>query len=197
MDESVTCEDLVHRLYAHFNARRLDDAAALFSDDAVLEHAHTGRQEKGGGGYREFAQMWLGAFPDATVVVERVTSRTPTSCEVDLVATGTHLGPLDLGGYGLFKPSGAVGRLRLRQMLEVRDCRIVFSSMSFAFQDIVQQLVSVDVPALLKRLERIQDLRLRLAAVPGDNVADRRSLLDRLGAELDTARRLVRPYFDR
>ena len=197
MDESVTCEDLVHRLYEHFNARRLDAAAALFHDDAVLEHARTGKQQRGGAGYLEFVQMWLGAFPDAVVAVERVTSRTPASCEVDLLASGTHLGPLDLGGYGLFKPTGAVGKLRLRQMLEVKCGKFAFSSLSFAVQDIVQQLVTIDVPALLRQLEKVNELRQRLAATRSDNVTDRRSVLDRLGVELDAARRLVRPYFDR
>ena len=52
-----------------------------------------------------------------------------------------------------FKPTGAVGELRLRQMVEFDGGRIAFSSLSFDVQDIVQQLVSVDVPALLKRLE--------------------------------------------
>ena len=100
-------------------------------------------------------------------------------------------------GYGHFKPSGAAGEMRLRQMIEVEGGRIAFSSLSFDVQAIVQQLVSVDVPALMKRLEKLRDLEARLVAVPPHDVPARRAVLDRLGAELDAARRIVRPYFDR
>ena len=188
----------MRQLHSAFNARRIDDAALLFKEDAVLEHIPLGRQQRGPAGYREFAGMWLNAFPDATVEVERVTLRgTGGDCEVDLRVTGTHRGPLDLGGYGHFKPSGVRGELRLRQMVEINGGRIAFSSLSFDVQDIVQQLVNVDVQTLFKRLDKIRDLHARLAAVPPDDMSARRAVLDRLGSELDAARRIVRPYFDR
>ena len=55
----------------------------------------------------------------------------------------------------------------------------------------------VSVPKLLDQLKRVQQLGGRLAQTPADQVMERRSLIDRLGAELDAARRIVRPYFDR
>jgi len=186
----------VRQLYAAFNARRLDEAAALFREDAVLEHIPRGRQ-CGPAGYLAFARMWLEAFPDAWVEVERCSFRGGHRCEVDLRATGTHQGPLDLGGYGFFKPGGVVGELRLRQMVEIAGGRIAFSSLSFDVQHIVQQLVTVDVAGLLKRLDRVHDLHARLAAVPENDMSTRRAVLDRLGTELDAARRIVRPYYDR
>ena len=190
-------EALVRRLYTSFNARELAQAASLFAEEALLEHAATGRQQRGSTGYLAFAKMWIGAFPDAVLAVERVTQRSPTTVEVELRATGTHEGPLDLGGYGLFKPSGTKGTLRLRQILEIRDGKFVYSALSFDVQDIVQQLVVVSVPRLLEQLKRIQALGGRLAETPDDQVIERRSLVDRLGTELDAARRIVRPYFDR
>ena len=90
-----------------------------------------------------------------------------------------------------------MGDMRMRQMIEIDGDRITFSSLSFDVQDIVRQLVSVDVPALLKRLEKLRDLEARLAAVRADDTTTRRAVLDRLGTELDAARRIVRPYFDR
>jgi hypothetical protein len=196
-EEDAVCEAVVRRLYTAFNARRLDEAAGLFRDEAVLEHIPFGRQQRGPEGYREFAGMWLHAFPDAAVEVERVSFRGGRRCEVDLRVSGTHRGALDLGGYGHFKPSGAAGEMRMRQMVEVDDGRISFSSLSFDVQAIVQQLVSVDVPALQKRLEKLRDLEVRLAAVPAEDIPTRRAVLDRIGTELDAARRIVRPYFDR
>jgi hypothetical protein len=74
------------------------------------------------------------------------------------VATGTHQGPLDLGGYGLLKPTGAIGKLRLRQIIEFRDGRIAYSGLSFDVQDIVQQLTVVSVPKLLEHLKRVHQL---------------------------------------
>jgi hypothetical protein len=188
---------LVERLYALFNARDLDAAAALFADDAVLEHAAPRRQQRGGAGYLEFARMWIGAFPDAVLTVEGITPRNPATVEIDLLATGTHQGPLDLGGYGLFKPTGAIARLRLRQIVELRDATIAYSALSFDVQDIVQQLTVVSVPKLLDHLKRVHQLGERLARTAPEQVVERRSIIDRLGTELDAARRIVRPYFER
>lgn len=190
-------EVLIRQLYTHFNTRDLDRAARLFDEEAVLEHAPTGRQQRGSSGYRQFAEMWIGAFPDAVLTVDGVTRRGPATYEIDLVATGTHAGTLDLGGYGRFKASGASGQLRLRQTLEVKDGKFVFSSLSFDVHDIVQQLVAVNVPKLLEHLQRVQQIGTRLAATPDDRVTERRALIDRLGHELDAARRQVRPYFER
>ena len=58
-EEDVVCEVVVRQLYAAFNSRRLDEAAALFQQEAVLEHIPLGRQQRGPDGYREFAGMWL------------------------------------------------------------------------------------------------------------------------------------------
>ena len=188
---------LIERLYTLFNARELEDAAALFADDAVLEHAAPRRQQRGGTGYLEFARMWIGAFPDAAVTIEGITPRSPATVEIDLLATGTHQGPLDLGGYGLFKPTGAIGKLRLRQIIEFRDGRIAYSALSFDVQDIVQQLPVVSVPKLLDHLKRVHQLGEKLTQTPADQLIERRAIVDRLGTELDAARRIVRPYFDR
>jgi predicted ester cyclase len=188
---------LIERLYTLFNTRELEEAAVLFADDALIEHGAPGRQRRGGAGYLEFARMWIGAFPDAVLTIESITPRNGTTIEVELLATGTHHGPLDLGGYGLFKPSGTMGKLRLRQIVELKDSRIAYSAVSYDVQDIVQQLTVVSVPKLLEHLKRVQHLGERLAQTSAEQVVERRSIIDRLGTEIDAARRIVRPYFDR
>ena len=190
-------ERLIHQFYRAFNEGRLQDAAAMMADDAVVEQVAAGRQERGGEGFLDFARRWILAFPDASLGVQRIASSDGATYDVDLLGTGTHLGALDLGAGGVFKTSGAAATLRMRQLLEIRDSRIVYSSLSFDLQDLVRQLVTVDVGKLLDHLERIQQLGARLSAIPPDNVVDRRSLVDRLGTELDAARRVVRPYFTR
>jgi hypothetical protein len=169
----------------------------MFAQDAVLEHPPLQRQQEGGGGYLLFAAMWLRAFPDARITVEHVSRGTDGIHDVELLAHGTHLGPLDLGGGGLFKPTGVVAALRLRQLLQFRDHKVIYSSLSFDLLDIVQQLVTVDVPQLLDHLRRVRQLGEKLAAIPTEEVVERLNVLQRLGPELDAARHVLRPYFKR
>jgi predicted ester cyclase len=131
---------LIRQYFASFNERRLTDAAELFTEDAMLEHPPFGQALKGPAGYLTFAGLWVGAFPDAAMSIERVEQRGDTICEVDVVSAGTHQADLDLGAYGVIKASGARASLRFRQMLEIRYGRITFSSISFDMQDLLRQL---------------------------------------------------------
>jgi steroid delta-isomerase-like uncharacterized protein len=188
---------VIRQFYDNFNRRAFDAAAALFTDDAVLEHEPVRRQKRGGAGYLDFVQMWTEAFPDAALKVDHVTTRDGVTYEVELRATGTHLGGLDMGGAGVFKPTGVRAAIRMRQLLEIRDGRITFSSLSFDLQDIVHQLVTVDAGRLLEHLQKIQQLGAKLSATPEEDLVGRRNLVDRLGAELDAARHVVRPHYGR
>jgi hypothetical protein len=190
-------ERLIREFYEAFNERRLTEAAGFFAPHAVLEHAPIRVQKDGGEGYLEFVRIWTGAFPDAMLTVERVASGDGLTYDVDIVAGGTHLGTLDMGSAGRFKPTGSPVTLHVRQILEIQDGRMGFSSLAFDVHDIVQQLVSVDATRLLEHLERIRQLGVRLAATPESEILERRNHIERLGAELDAARNVVRPYFVR
>jgi SnoaL-like domain len=180
--------------YACFNERRFRDAAAMFTSDAIVLHIPFGQSERGARAYLRFAETWIRAFPDAVLAVERTGSRGDTLWDVDLLATGTHLGPLELGSFGTFKPTGAQTTLRMRELLDFRDGQIVFSSLSMEVQDVIQQLTIVDYAALMRHLDRIGRLRLELAETADD--ADRqRDVAQRLGRELDATRHVVRPYY--
>jgi ketosteroid isomerase-like protein len=185
-------ESLIGEYYACFNERRLDDMGALFTDDAVFEQLQFRRQEPGRSGRIAFARAWLAAFPDGVLTIEQATS-TPRFYEVSLLATGTHDGALDLGGW-VFQRTGDVARLRVRELLEIRDGRVVFSSLSFDLQAMVEQLAKVDSGRLLNQLDRIQKLGDELAAAQRDPMP-RRDVIDQLGLELDAARHTVRPYY--
>ena len=187
---------LIREYYACFNERRFGDAAVLFADDAVLEQMPFQRRQQGGAAYLHYARMWTIAFPDAVITIERLHSTAASVYEVNLLTSGTHLGDLDLGGSVVFKRTGSEASFQLRELLEIRDAHITFSCLSFDFQDIIHQLVSVDEPKLLEHLARIRTYEQQLRETPA-NLSRRRELLDRLGVELDTARRVVRPYFSR
>src|SRR5687767_1061285 len=110
---------IIQAYYASFNERRLGDLEMLFTNDAVLEQVPSRRQEPARTARIAMARAWQVAFPDAIYTVEQVTPK-PPFFEVSLLATGTHQGALDLGGW-VFPPTGAVARLRLRELLQIRD----------------------------------------------------------------------------
>jgi hypothetical protein len=184
-------EALVREYYSCFNERRFSDAIRLFAANAVLEF---GDSLRGSEAHVEFAERWVRAFPDARLVIEHVEQRGDVICEVDIRALGTHLGALDLGAH-LFKPSGAATELRMRQLFEVRLGHITFSSLSFDLQDFIQQLAPLNYTALKVHLDHISRLSSELADVRDDAV--RQKIAEQIGAELDGARRVLRPYFYR
>lgn len=181
---------LIEHYYRCFNERRFDEAAALFTEDAVVELIH-GARERGGAAYWRFAGAWVAAFRNATFTIERIQARAGTLHEVYLLATGTHSGILDLGMYR-FKPSGAEARLHVRELLDIRNEQIAASVLTVDLNDLVDQLTMVDYADLDRRLRKISALRETLAHTPNE---DRREVAARLGAELDAARRAIRPYY--
>ena len=131
---------LIRQYYACFNNRRFNEAADLFSADAVLEHPPFGQTRRGGSGYIQFAQMWIGAFPDGRLTIDHVEQRGDTICEVDLTGTGTHAGDFDMGTHGLFKATGVKATIRFRELLEIRVGRITYSSLTFDVHELIRQL---------------------------------------------------------
>jgi predicted ester cyclase len=186
---------LIRRYYACFNERRFRDAASLFANDALLEHIPFGQQSRGIDGYVRFATAWLAAFPDGTFALDRVERRTEMMFEVHLLATGTHLGIFDIGIYQ-FKPTSRKATLRLRELLSIRDEKIYASTLSFDLNDLISQLSTVDYTELTARLERVRRLHDELLRAEGD-AARERDVADRLGPELDAARRALRPHYNR
>ena len=187
--------EFVRSYYACFNERRFNDAAAMFTEDAVLEQVPFQCRERGGVAYRQFAELWTTAFPDMTVSIEGFAERPGGAIEVQLSAKGTHTGRLAMGGC-VFKPTGAATALPLRELLEFRGDRFSASFVSFDFQELADQLARVDDTQLLMHLARLRPMEEQLRAAAA-NPAQRRRVLDSIGRELDAARRVVRPYFTR
>jgi predicted ester cyclase len=187
-------EHLIREYYRCFNERRFEDAARLFAPDALLDHIPFGQQHHGPAGYLRFARAWDAAFPDAVFAIERVDCRSETMCDVQLLSEGRHRGTLDIGVFQ-FKPTGVQATLRVRELLDIRDGHIMSSSLSLDLTDVIQQLSTVDYSELTARLERIRRLYDELLRA-GDEDA-RRDVTDRLGPELDAARRALRPHYTR
>ena len=184
----------IRHYYDCYNERRFTEAAGLFADDAVLEQVPFHCRERGGAAYLLFADTWTRAFPDARVTIEDVVERSGGVLAIELIVTGTHQGDLAMGGC-VFKPTGVAMTLRLRELLEFRDDRIAMSCLSFDLQELTNQLARVDDTQLLVHLSRLRYLSDQLRNASAEPA--RRDVLDRIGRELDAARRVVRPYFAR
>lgn len=189
-------KSLVREYYAAFNERRILEASALFAIDATLEHMPFAQTFRGPDAYTQFAGLWLRAFPDALLRVEHIELRGDTIVEVDFVAEGTHLGTLQLGSFGSFKPSGQRMAIRIRELLELRGGRIGYSCLSFDTHAFIRQLADIDYGQLAAHLDRIHTLREGLRQSSSDPER-RRTVTEQIGRELDAARLVVRPWFRR
>jgi SnoaL-like polyketide cyclase len=193
IDHAATepAEPLIRAHYDDFNQRRLEAAAARFDPEARIEDV-MGRSEQGPEGYRRFTAAWLTGFPDAQLAIESIRKRAPNLYDVDFIASGSHTGALMFGSWE-FKATGLYVQLPARELLQIEDGRFLLASVSFDLQALIRQLAPVDTGALLHHLARIQQLGEQLAAQ--GHPQKQRELVERIGGELDLARRLVRPYY--
>jgi predicted ester cyclase len=189
-------DQLVRDYYRYFNERRVVTAETLFAPDAVVEMPPFVQHAQGGGAYAQFADTWLRAFPDAVFTIAHVEQRNETMCEVDLIATGTHSGLLDLGTIGVLQPSGVRLTLGLRELLDIRNGQIVYASLSFDLNGLIRQLKRIDYDRLIGSLDSIRQLADELGNVSADS-EQQRDVIERLGRALDAARHIVRPQFRR
>ena len=133
--------DIIRQYYELYNQRRFQETAELFAPDAVIEHAPFGKiSPSGGQGYVESAERSIRAFPDARIEVLSVHPHGDTIFDIDMVATGTHHGLLDLGTYGRFEPTGVHVRVRHREVLEIRNGLITYASVTLDVNHLVSQL---------------------------------------------------------
>src|SRR5262249_12829428 len=88
-------------------------------------------------GYLESARATLAIFPDIQTQLLRVEQRGDTIVEIDLSATGTHLGDWNMGAMGVLKADGAVKVIRHREMLEIRGGKITYSSITYNIKDFI------------------------------------------------------------
>jgi len=128
---------MIREYYRCFNERRFADAADLFTADAVIEHPPFGTARIGPDGYINAAQFCVAVFPDVQLQLMHVEQRGDTICEVDVIGSGTHLGVLDMGSLGVFKPDGVKSMLRIREVLEVRGGKFTYSSLSYDTQEFI------------------------------------------------------------
>jgi len=128
-------ESLIARYYTAFNERRFSDAADLFTADAEVSH-RSNIPLRGPEGYLTSARLATTSFPDLRLEVVTTRQHGDTIVEVDLIATGTHMGDWTADGVGTVKATGQLKRIHVRETLEVRAGKFTFSSLNYNLQDL-------------------------------------------------------------
>jgi steroid delta-isomerase-like uncharacterized protein len=123
-------ETFTRRYYGLFNDRRLDEAEAMVDAEAVFTYPAASEHFIGRAGYRELAQRWAQAFPDATLAITSVTVSGDTAA-TEWIAEGTHLGTLDLPGLAAIPPTGRRANLPMCETIRIVNGSIVESTMEF------------------------------------------------------------------
>lgn len=123
-------ETFARRYYGFFNERRLDDAEALVDAQAIFTYPAAKEHFIGRAGYRELAQRWLQAFPDATLTITSVIVAGETAA-TEWIGEGTHLGSLELPGFPAIPATGRTAKLPMRETIRIHNGSIVESMMEF------------------------------------------------------------------
>jgi len=127
-------DTLIAAYYRAFNERRVADAAAMFADDAQVQH-RSNVPLRGPEGYLESVRAATASFPDLHLEVAGIRRHGDTIVEVDLVAIGTHLGDWT-GDAGTVKATGTKKVIHVRETLELRAGKFTFSSLNYNLQDL-------------------------------------------------------------
>lgn len=132
-------ESFTRRYYGFFNERRFDEAEALVDPQAVFTYPAAREHFIGRAGYRELAQRWAQAFPDATLTITSVTVSGNTAV-TEWIGEGTHLGTLELPGFPGIPPTGRKASLPMRETIRVINGSIVESTMEFDPEELRKRL---------------------------------------------------------
>ena len=113
---------LARKIYDLWNARDLDAALDLATDDVDITLMAYGQTLTGRDGFRRFMERFAIAFPDMKKeVTNQVASEDQVVMEFRL--RGTHDGPLQTPA-GDIPPTGKAVDLRVIEVLGIRDSRV-------------------------------------------------------------------------
>jgi steroid delta-isomerase-like uncharacterized protein len=128
---------LVDRHYEGINSGDMDEALADHSDDVDVRMPGQGRIS-GRDTFRQFAQPFLTAFPNAKIHGDEYVEAGDTIV-VEGRFTGENTGPL-MTPMGELPPTGKSLVLAYADIFRVRDGKIVFHHVYFDNADFMQQL---------------------------------------------------------
>ncbi len=129
---------LARTFYDAFNARELDRAAPVLSEDYELLNIPLGITFRGLEGYKQFQQGWATGFPNGKIELTNIVA-TDDQVVVEYVGRGTHNGPLS-GPKGTIAATGRAVALSLVDVHHVKNGKIVRSRSYYDVLSLLQQL---------------------------------------------------------
>lgn len=132
-------ETFTRRYYGLFNERRFDEAETLVHPEAVFSYPSAKEHFIGRAGYRELVQRWTEAFPDAELAITDITV-IGDAVRTEWMASGTHLGTLDIPGFPTIPPTLWAVQLPMCETIRVLDGVVVESRMSFDAEELRRRL---------------------------------------------------------
>ncbi len=154
---------IVRDVYNAFNDHDLDRAAAMVSEDFELVDFAADRQTfRGSEGIRQWLQVFLTAFPDATVEVTNVVGAGEEGWVfTEHTGRGTHTGPL-VGPSGTIPPTGRKIELPIGELFQVQNGKIALIHAYYDGATLMRQLgVFPPRPEVLTRILIYQAKKLR------------------------------------
>lgn len=137
----ISPEQIAHKYYDLFNARRFDEAERLIAPETLFHYPGFAHHLVGPAAHRALSQLWLSAFPDLQLQVVRIRCEADHIASAHAVASGTHTGVLKLGTV-IVPPTGRRMRVEYQHVLQIRDGRILDLALDLDVQGLVRQLTT-------------------------------------------------------
>ena len=137
----MTPEQIARRYYELFNARRLDEAAAMVDSQAIYYYLPTKQRFIGRAGFRAIMGMWLHAFEDAQLEIVSALALNDHSVQIEFLGKGTHTGDLVLGESMCLPATGRTAELPFRNLLEIHNGIIISVELDFDVEEMKRRLL--------------------------------------------------------
>ena len=137
----VNQETLIRGFYEAFNEKDLDRMASLCADTVSWLDVPAGITFKGKEGVHRYNQGWLDAFPDGKVEILNLIISGDRSV-VEFVGRGTHRGTFK-SPYGNIPATGKAVEMRLCELMEIREGKIVKGTAYYDLSGFLAQLGQV------------------------------------------------------
>jgi steroid delta-isomerase-like uncharacterized protein len=138
-------ESIARQIIEAFNSRDPATALELVSDHAELVDVPFGEVYRGPDGLREYHTSWMSAFPDGRVEITNVIAD-DRQAVVEYTGQGTMTGAMSTGG-GDIPPTGRRMQMKLCDVMEIEDGKVIRYRSYFDAASMMQQLGLTSEPA--------------------------------------------------
>ena len=137
----MTPEQIARRYYQLFNARQLDEAAAMVDGQAIYYYLPTRQRFIGRAGFHALMGLWLNAFDDAQLHIVSALALNDHSVQIEFLGKGTHTGDLVLGESLRLPATGRTAELPFRNLFEIHNGIIIGVELDFDVEEMKRRLL--------------------------------------------------------